>query len=309
MSPRSHSRNGGALPPDPGLVSGRGALAEEIALTGDNRAMIITGTGDVFMYQIDGPSIGAIAKFAHWDIRIASERATDGDLPHPTFEITAGDGLQVIWEAVELERFFLNAKALELARTKRRRHNRLGWAVQWGTVRMLGTLLEVPQVVVENAAEQLGVDDPSCVKAYAERVQTRYEHAWEIRELLGFRDFTDETEAEVTAFVASRAAMTRDSRQELFDRAVLWLIENRALLPGLSTLSRLVTEVRGARLEALNEKIVAAAPVHMRRELIGTLAVPDGKRISTLQWMRTPVVKTSAQVTADADPAGRRRTR
>ena len=88
----------------------------------------------------------------------------------------------------ELERFFfLNAEALELAQTKRRRHNRLGWAVQWGTVRMLGTFLEdpldVPRVVVDYAAEQLGVDDPSCVKAYAERVQTRYEHAWEIRDL------------------------------------------------------------------------------------------------------------------------------
>jgi len=57
----------------------------------------------------------------------------------------------------ELERFFfLDAKALELARTKRRRHNRLGWAVQWGTARMLGTFLEdpldVPQVVIDYAA-------------------------------------------------------------------------------------------------------------------------------------------------------------
>ena len=68
----------------------------------------------------------------------------------------------------ELERFFfLNADALELARMKRRRHSRLGWAVQWGTVRMLGTFLEdpleVPRVVIDYAAEQLGVDDPSCV--------------------------------------------------------------------------------------------------------------------------------------------------
>ncbi|WP_169750282.1 DUF4158 domain-containing protein [Streptosporangium amethystogenes] len=36
----------------------------------------------------------------------------------------------------ELERFFfLDEAALEIAWTKRRRHNRLGWAVQWGTVR------------------------------------------------------------------------------------------------------------------------------------------------------------------------------
>lgn len=169
---------------------------------------------------------------------------------------------------------------------------------------MLGTFLEdpldVPQVVVDYAAEQLGVDDPSCVKAYAERAQTKYEHAWEIRDLLGFRDFDDEAEAEVTAFIASRVAVTRDSRRELFDRAVLWLIENRVLLPGLSTLSRLVTETRRIQLGAINEEIVEAAPVHMRRELLGTLVVPDGKRISVLEWMRTPVVKLSGSGMAEA---------
>ncbi|MGW1364928.1 DUF4158 domain-containing protein [Streptomyces chartreusis] len=37
----------------------------------------------------------------------------------------------------ELEQFFrLDARALELARAKRRAATRLGWAVQWGTVRI-----------------------------------------------------------------------------------------------------------------------------------------------------------------------------
>lgn len=68
----------------------------------------------------------------------------------------------------ELERFFfLDAAALKEARDKRRLHNRLGWAVQWGTVRMLGTFLtdsgpaDVPQAVVEYVAEQMGIADAS----------------------------------------------------------------------------------------------------------------------------------------------------
>ena len=104
---------------------------EDIAADEDNRAMILTGTGDVFMDQIDGPSLGDMTKpvqFARTrsqgikilerfpslpfpvvgvangpatvhseyllltDIHIASERATYGDLPHPTFGIAAGDG-------------------------------------------------------------------------------------------------------------------------------------------------------------------------------------------------------------------------
>ena len=40
---------------------------------------------------------------------------------------------------LELERSFrLNGEALSLLRGKRRAENRLGFAVQWGTVRMLG---------------------------------------------------------------------------------------------------------------------------------------------------------------------------
>ncbi len=118
----------------------------------------------------------------------------------------------------ELERFFfLDAAALEVARTKRRRHNRLGRSVQWETIRMLGTFLkdpiDVPRVVVDYAAEQLGIDDPSCVKDYSDRTQTQmqYEHAWEIRDLLGFRDFAD-AEQEITAYVAWRVAPTHRPR-------------------------------------------------------------------------------------------------
>ena len=64
--------------------------------------------------------------------------------------------------AGELELFFrLNESARELAAAKRRPETRLGWAVQWGTVRMLGTFLTedplaVPGPVVVFTAEQVG---------------------------------------------------------------------------------------------------------------------------------------------------------
>lgn len=115
------------------------AALEELSLDADNRALVITGTGDSFMDQIDGPSLGEIFKPAVWektrsegskvlqrllelpmpvvgvangpaiihseylllcDIHVASERATYADFPHPSFGITGGDGVQVVWEEI-----------------------------------------------------------------------------------------------------------------------------------------------------------------------------------------------------------------
>lgn len=78
----------------------------------------------------------------------------------------------------ELEEFFrLDAAAMEQAAAKRRPHNRFGWAVQWGTVRMLGTFLsalaDVPSGVAAFVAEQLGIDDASCLKLCPERLPTQ----------------------------------------------------------------------------------------------------------------------------------------
>jgi enoyl-CoA hydratase/carnithine racemase len=48
---------------------------EEIAADVGNKAMIITGTGDVFMDNIDGASLGEIFKPATWE-RIRTEGLT-----------------------------------------------------------------------------------------------------------------------------------------------------------------------------------------------------------------------------------------
>ncbi|WP_436849652.1 DUF4158 domain-containing protein [Streptomyces avermitilis] len=72
----------------------------------------------------------------------------------------------------ELERyFFLDDADREAVRAKRRAHNRLGYAVRLTSVRYLGRFMPNPRLVLaevaEYLAEQLEIEDPSCLKEWA----------------------------------------------------------------------------------------------------------------------------------------------
>ena len=95
----------------------------------------------------------------------------------------------------ELDRmFFLDDADRTLVAKRRGDHTRLGLALQLTTVRYLGTFLpdplDVPTVVLERLAGQLGIADPSCVKRYTERRTTPFEHREEIKAAYGLREFS-----------------------------------------------------------------------------------------------------------------------
>ncbi len=159
----------------------------------------------------------------------------------------------VVPSRADLERFcFLDDADRRLIAKRRGDHNRLGFALQVVTVRYLGTFLadplDVPTAVTAYVAGQLEIADPSCVKAYLEREKTRFEHQWVIAEEYGWRSFAD-VEAELTKWVEDRAWTTGDGPGAISDAAVLWLRERRVLLPGVTTLARLVARVRDEVLE------------------------------------------------------------
>ncbi|WP_405587602.1 enoyl-CoA hydratase/isomerase family protein [Streptomyces sp. NBC_01190] len=116
----------------------------EIGEDRDNRVLVLTGTGDHFMTDIDGPSLGDITKPVVWDqavaegrrimqrlvdlempiiaaangpttvhseyilaadIAIAADTTVFRDFPHLTFGIVPGDGIAIVWEeAIGLNR-------------------------------------------------------------------------------------------------------------------------------------------------------------------------------------------------------------
>lgn len=109
----------------------------EIGDDRDNRVLVLTGTGDRFMADIDGQSLGDITMPAEWDrtiaegrrvmqrlvdlempiiaavngpatihseyalladIVIAADTTVFSDFPHLTFGIVPGDGVHIVWE-------------------------------------------------------------------------------------------------------------------------------------------------------------------------------------------------------------------
>ncbi|MGW7002728.1 hypothetical protein ACWGCW_07850 [Streptomyces sp. NPDC054933] len=86
----------------------------------------------------------------------------------------------------------------------------------------------------------------------------------------------------------------------LFDQAVVWPVDNQGLLPGITTLTQLVAEVRSLENAALYLTLDEAAPEDLRQSTRDPLKVPEGERVSELERLRTPPMRVSGRAMAAA---------
>ncbi len=192
----------------------------------------------------------------------------------------------------DLERVFFIDEDRALIGQRRGEHMKAGFALQLVTVRWLGTFLEdpldVPGAVLAFVAGQLGVADPSQVKRYTERTKTRFDHQWEIRRVYGLREFAD-VEVEFADWVAARSWPSGDGPKAIFLDGMAWLRERKVLLPGVTTLARLVAKVRDDTTHRLWGELERLLTTGQRYVLGQLLEVPPGSRISDLErWRKGP---------------------
>ncbi|WP_405749572.1 hypothetical protein OG372_04260 [Streptomyces sp. NBC_01020] len=76
----------------------------------------------------------------------------------------------------------------------------------------------------------------------------------------------------------------------MFDRAVVRLVDNRVLLPGITTLTRQVAGVRATENAAPYRTLNEAVPDGPRQTMPDPLKAPDGKSVSELEHLRTPPI-------------------
>ncbi|MFC4590226.1 DUF4158 domain-containing protein [Sphaerisporangium corydalis] len=137
-------------------------------------------------------------------------------------------------------------------------------------------------------AEQLGVKDPSQVKRYTERRPTPFDHQQEIRQVYQWKDFAS-VEPEFVAWVAARSWTSGDGPKAIFTDGVGWLRERKVLLPGVTTLARLVARVRDDTTKRLWGALEGLLTVGQRYVLDQLLEVPPGSRVSDLERWRKGV--------------------
>ena len=196
--------------------------------------------------------------------------------------------------------FHLDAADRELVGTMRGAHNRLGFAVQLGTARFLGAFLDdptqTPPAVIAAMARQLG-EVPPCLEAYRDGRQ-RWRHTAAIRAQYGFRDLEQDPAAgfRLTRWLYVLCWTGDDRPGLLFDRATTWLLAHKVLLPGVSTLERLVSRVRHRATLRLWQRLTQALTAEQREKLVA-LVTSDDEALATLDDLRTaPKRRTPAEL-------------
>ena len=197
--------------------------------------------------------------------------------------------------------FHLDAADRELVGQMRGAHNRIGFAVQLGTARFLGAFLDdptqTPSAVVTTMARQLGEAPAPCLASYRDGRQ-RWRHAAAIREHYGFRDLEEDAAA---GFRLTRwlyvLCWTGDDRPGLLsDRATTWLLAHKVLLPGITTLERLIGRVRHRATLRLWHRLTHTLTDEQRHKLVA-LVTSDDDACDTLEDLRaTPKRRSPAEL-------------
>src|SRR2546430_2274578 len=206
----------------------------------------------------------------------------------------------------QLARYFhLDDEDRLLIAQRRGDHNRLGFGVQIGTLRFLGTFLtdpvNVPVGVIAYVASQLRIANPQCIVRYAERLQTQQDHAQEIRQHYGYTEFSDRRGGfALMRFLYARVWVGNERPSILFDLATAWLLDKKVLLPGVTTLTRLISTVRERVAERLWQRLSATVSPEQRTDLEGLLARAGVSRITNLERLRRAPSRASAPVLVQA---------
>ncbi|RUR14069.1 Tn3 family transposase [Legionella sp. km772] len=201
--------------------------------------------------------------------------------------------------------FFLDDQDREWIKSKRGQFSRLGYALQLTTVRYIGTfysdLTEIPHKIIERIAIQVNVDDiQNCLDRY-QKSEQRWRHTTEIRVRYGFKEFNERgIRFKLGRWLYALFWTGTDRPGLLFEQTVLWLINNKVLLPGITTVERFIAEIRSRMDTRLWRSLIKNLTGDQTEKLNNLLLVADKQRQSLLDILRKGPVRASSKTLVKA---------
>lgn len=203
------------------------------------------------------------------------------------------------WSSEALARFFLlSGEDMLAVRSCRGAANRLGFALNLLLLRFLHCPLPelslTPERIVQFVAMQLNIYPDVLAEYSVRRPQTRDEHLVQIRDYLGLRSYArEQDEQHLAAYLLARA-LQRDDPAVLLEEAEEWLREEAILFPAESTIQKIIAQVRPQAESQLFAAITSQLSAAQWQALEGLLDREQGKRGSTLAWLKEPPVRASS---------------
>ncbi|MEQ6375951.1 Tn3 family transposase [Bacillaceae bacterium S4-13-56] len=189
----------------------------------------------------------------------------------------------------ELETYYTFSQYdLEVIKRHRRDHNRLGFAVQLCVLRYPGWSLTdvepIPDYVVQYIAKQINAN-PDSFSLYAQRDPTKHEHMEEIRQVYGYQNFSVSTYRELAQYLLKHALQNGNSMYLL--RTVQEEIRNRkVILPGMTTIERLVWETRRRAEEKIFKSLTGTLSNWQKKKLDEFIDPLVESKKTPLAWLR-----------------------
>ena len=194
--------------------------------------------------------------------------------------------------------FQLNAEDRKLIVAQYEPHNRLGMGLQLVTLRFLGTFLadptDVPRVIIRFMAEQIGITDTRNLKKYLKRKQTKFDHADRIRNYLNYKDFDALEILHLRRFLYAKLLVADERPIALFDLCTHELVERKVVLPGATTLARLIVQIRERVSQRLYRDLARRLTNKHKERLVDLVVPPEVGRKTPFEQLRTPPTRVSS---------------
>ena len=177
---------------------------------------------------------------------------------------------------------------LEYIGHRRRRHSRLGFALQLCALRYPGRLLSpgevIPHEVLRFLAAQLGLEADDLLP-YASREETRHEHLAILRRIYGYKPFSGRGARALKAWLDGQAELAR-SNEDLARRFVEQCRRSQTILPAISTIERLCADALVGAERRIESRIAARLSASMRTRLDTLLNEVVDDRLTRFVWLR-----------------------